>query len=332
MKPNFYWCNTNRTFSQKEWGDELYTEQLMREKSCAMAWGQFEHRSTMKKVRRGDLVLMFARGVGLIGIGKALGGRQVASFGKAQFIDRAKNKKERMDEWRIPVKWLAWEGKGQRPLSWKEFSQSKGTPFQPAFLWLNPKKWESAIQRALAHFELRNGDTLAHLPNREERQAPWSLNQGWERDPKKRKKLERTAEQQAKVYFKAKGYKFIKREGKPFDLHFRKGKQDLHVEVKGTASDGSRVIVTRGEREYWRKTSTDMKLFVLPNIKLNKALRVVSTGEPFTMSLKDEKLVDKRLKATHYELTVDTNDQEARAGRFCGDGSDFRISKSRDEE
>jgi hypothetical protein len=178
------------------------------------------------------------------------------------------------------------------------------------------------------------GGALASAESLGVEEGHWTESQGWERDPEKRKAREKAAVQAAKEKYEGDGYRLIegRRKKKPFDLHFRKDGRDLHIEVKGTESDGKKVIVTRGERKHWKKTEADMKLFVLPNIKLNNALKVVSHGEPFTMSLKDCKAVESRLEPTHYELTVDVNDQEARAARFIGDANDFRFTEVEGEQ
>jgi hypothetical protein len=94
--------------------------------------------------------------------------------------------------------------------------------------------------------------------------------QGFGGSPAERRAIENCAVAAARKHFEGKGFQFQKsfRTG-PYDLEFTKGKTILHVEVKGTRTDGKSVILTRGEVDYHRnRPKGSSGLFVLHSIKL----------------------------------------------------------------
>ncbi|MGW1958688.1 MrcB family domain-containing protein [Streptomyces sp. NPDC001935] len=77
----------------------------------------------------------------------------------------------------------------------------------------------------------------------------------------------------ATEHFKAQGWS-VKDVGatKSYDLHLRRGQEKLHVEVKGTISDGSQVILTRAEVERQREFAPNNALVVVHSIDLDRSL------------------------------------------------------------
>ncbi|WP_329187591.1 MrcB family domain-containing protein [Streptomyces sp. NBC_01428] len=65
---------------------------------------------------------------------------------------------------------------------------------------------------------------------------------------------------------------------KPYDLHLTRGDEKLHVEVKGTTSDGSQVILTRAEVDWQRRFAPNNALVIVHSIELDR------TDEPVTAS------------------------------------------------
>ena len=64
-----FWCNTNRRGG-------VMLEQRMRSRCFAAAWtaadhpdGTFNYHDHMRRVRRGDLIFMYAKDRGVIGVG-----------------------------------------------------------------------------------------------------------------------------------------------------------------------------------------------------------------------------------------------------------------------
>ncbi|MEU0407214.1 DUF3883 domain-containing protein [Streptomyces griseorubiginosus] len=81
----------------------------------------------------------------------------------------------------------------------------------------------------------------------------------------------------ATEHFEAQGWT-VKDVGasQPYDLHLTRGDENLHVEVKGTASDGSQIILTRAEVEWQRKFAPANALVIVHFIELDR------TAEPVT--------------------------------------------------
>ena len=77
--------------------------------------------------------------------------------------------------------------------------------------------------------------------------------------PEHRKKVEKAAEEAVKRHYLAKGFSHdddhdnVTKKNLGFDLIFRKGRTEHHVEVKGTSGDLPRFFMTRNENTY-RKT------------------------------------------------------------------------------
>ncbi|MGW2610821.1 MrcB family domain-containing protein [Streptomyces mirabilis] len=72
-------------------------------------------------------------------------------------------------------------------------------------------------------------------------------------------------------YFKGQGWS-VKDVGatKSYDLHLSRGQEKLHVEVKGTTSNGSQVILTRAEVERQREFAPNNALVVVHSIDLDR--------------------------------------------------------------
>jgi hypothetical protein len=55
----------------------------------------------------------------------------------------------------------------------------------------------------------------------------------------------------------------------PFDLHARDGTREVFIEVKGTQTAGSSILLTQGEVEFARLHKSRMVLFVLHSIQVD---------------------------------------------------------------
>lgn len=80
--------------------------------------------------------------------------------------------------------------------------------------------------------------------------------------------IERHAVEVAMRFF-AKNWPDIREVGRPYDLDCRKGDQILHVEVKGTTSEGVKVGLTRNEVRHARVFHGRVALFVQAGIILS---------------------------------------------------------------
>jgi len=95
----FFVCNTDRRYG----GHDL--ERDMHSHGCATAWETFKFQSHIEQVEPGDAIFMFAKGIGIIGIGRAKTRCETLKPGARNRI-----RKTETHEWRVPVDWLDWRG------------------------------------------------------------------------------------------------------------------------------------------------------------------------------------------------------------------------------
>ncbi|MFK0172421.1 MrcB family domain-containing protein [Streptomyces sp. NPDC090306] len=84
----------------------------------------------------------------------------------------------------------------------------------------------------------------------------------------------------ATEHFEAEGWS-VKDVGatKSYDLHLTRGEERLHMEVKGTTSDGGQVILTRAEVESQREFAPANALVIVHSIALDRSVKpVTATG------------------------------------------------------
>lgn len=103
---------------------------------------------------------------------------------------------------------------------------------------------------------------LARLPRGE--------GQGFHPDPAVRRAVEAYAMRRAQEYFVGTGWSVedVSR-SRPYDLHCHRRGEELKVEVKGTTSAGSVVILTRAEVEHARANANRCALFIVGGIVAN---------------------------------------------------------------
>ena len=102
----FFLCNTDRKHRERTPTGRFLLEDEMRRRHFAAAWEDYRYPSHMERVKRGDAIFMFAKDVGIVGIGRASGEYEVLQKGNRDRI----NKWWDTPEWRVPVDddWLAW--------------------------------------------------------------------------------------------------------------------------------------------------------------------------------------------------------------------------------
>jgi hypothetical protein len=93
----FFVCNTNRRWS-------LEDEKRMHDRGYAAAWERFNFPCHMGKVEPGHTIFMYAKGVGIIGIGRAKGRCEILEPGNPDRVTPGKT-----NEWRVPTAWLSWK-------------------------------------------------------------------------------------------------------------------------------------------------------------------------------------------------------------------------------
>jgi hypothetical protein len=90
-------CNTNRRF-------DTALEPAMKQRFYAAAWERFDFPDHMERVKKNDIILMFAKDVGIVGIGNANGEYEKLIPGDPDRISKDGD----TPEWRIPVDWIVW--------------------------------------------------------------------------------------------------------------------------------------------------------------------------------------------------------------------------------
>lgn len=110
--------------------------------------------------------------------------------------------------------------------------------------------------------------------------------QGFVLDGRLRKAIEERAMAAATRYFESLGYAVTDHSvGHPYDLLCQRHREVLYVEVKGTQTDGSGVILTPGELAFARGQRGQMGLFVLHSI------RAAEGGSGYTLSGGEERVI-----------------------------------------
>lgn len=137
----FFVCNTDRRHGVRDSNGKYVLEQKMYSRGYATAWETFKFPSHMKQVQPGDVIFMFAKDVGIIGIGRA---RSTYEFLKEGHPDRIENfTDDNSPEWRVPVDWFDWR------------ADKNAYPYksQNATFWnVTDKKYSDLIKGIRKHF------------------------------------------------------------------------------------------------------------------------------------------------------------------------------------
>jgi hypothetical protein len=96
-----------------------------------------------------------------------------------------------------------------------------------------------------------------------------SKGQGFARTPQERRALEKHAMAAAKKHFQAVGFEVEDVSARrPYDLVCRRGSREIHIEVKGTTTDGDTIILTNNEVRHASDPRNSCALFVLHSVTL----------------------------------------------------------------
>jgi hypothetical protein len=94
--------------------------------------------------------------------------------------------------------------------------------------------------------------------------------QGFNVDPRVRRKIECYAVRLAREHYEQRGYT-VTEKGKPYDLLCAQGAKHLYVEVKGTQTGGSEILLTNGEVMFAEEHEDEMELFVVSDIDIHRS-------------------------------------------------------------
>lgn len=110
----FFVCNTDRREGTRTATGGFLLEEEMHNRGYAAAWEDFKYPSHMELVEPGNAIFMFAKAVGIIGIGIATASCETLTSsqpGRLTYVHTS-------IEWRVPTHWLAWtDANGAYP--WK---------------------------------------------------------------------------------------------------------------------------------------------------------------------------------------------------------------------
>ena len=102
----FFVCNTDRRHREYTATGGYLLEEEMYSRGYAIAWESFKFPGHMEQVQSGDAIFMFAKAVGIIGVGRAKANCETLQPGDPH---RVYNGRYEADvEWRVPVHWLDW--------------------------------------------------------------------------------------------------------------------------------------------------------------------------------------------------------------------------------
>jgi len=96
--------------------------------------------------------------------------------------------------------------------------------------------------------------------------------QGFIVDPRSRRAIETYAMRLARGHYEHQGYA-VEEVGKPYDLRCSATAKTLYVEVKGTQTSGSEILLTNNEVMFAEDHEGEMELFVVSNVE------VIHTGD-----------------------------------------------------
>ena len=101
---------------------------------------------------------------------------------------------------------------------------------------------------------------------------------GFQADSAVRQAVEEYAMQRAEAHFVGL-FESVKRKGKPYDLLCAKGASVLYVEVKGTQTEGTEILLTPNEVRFANEHRGEMALFLVYNVCVSReADKIVTSG------------------------------------------------------
>lgn len=191
-------------------------------------------------------------------------------------LSHFEEKKQRVANYRCQLRIL---GSEPVPVSWlhsRRWARSPEDALRGA-----PKSWTTWVQGSNpASVELVAD--AAELPRVAETSRAGG--QGFSSDSRIRMAIEDEAMKRAKAYFRDEGFTDIVDVSRheSFDLHVRDGEREFFVEVKGTQTAGSRILLTSKEVEFARCHKSRMALYVFHSmrVRLVNGTVIVEGGRP----------------------------------------------------
>jgi len=104
---HFFVCNSNRRDGERTDTGGFKLEQEMFNRGVAAVWEAFKFPKHIEQVESNDAIFMYAKAVGIVGVGMATGRAERLNPGDRRRI----NNSNTLDdfEWQVPVHWLDWK-------------------------------------------------------------------------------------------------------------------------------------------------------------------------------------------------------------------------------
>lgn len=134
----FFVCNTDRKDGERSPGGGFQREDMMAARGLAAAWEDFRFPRHMSQVESGHAIFAYAKGAGIIGVGRAKG-----SCEQLQPRDPRRLHPGNSLEWRVPVDWL----------NWREENDACPWPSNRCTFWeVSDDKYAEARETVRRHF------------------------------------------------------------------------------------------------------------------------------------------------------------------------------------
>lgn len=173
---------------------------------------------------------------------------------------------------------------------------------------LKPKDKENSwIYKAIEYVNNYSGPSIGtfedEVSEEIENSAFGGSGQGFQSNIEIKKLIEDYAMQRCRKYFEKQGFKLEDVSLlKPYDYKGIKDGKEYFIEVKGTQTDGSKIILTKNEVEMSKKRGKDMVLFLVHSIELNR--KTIKKGSGEVVKISPWKLDESRLTAVSYTYST----------------------------
>ena len=236
------------------------------------------------RLKINDICLMYHNGLGIVGVGRV----RKAWDRKPHRTDKLVYTTSDFPEYRIGIDWYI--DCRDNPVDFAH------VPSRFLTRIVKHKKAAIALLRRLDSVETKIVETAEQIRG---------VAQGLAVSPAVRKAIEDYAMKAATAHFKKKGYMVLDvSKHESYDLHCKRHKEVLRVEVKGSQTTGDEIWLTPGEVRLARKESPHTALFVLHSVTVleNDGTPEVSGGK--SRVLQPWNPIDSMLKPRAYSCTL----------------------------
>jgi hypothetical protein len=173
---------------------------------------------------------------------------------------------------------------------------------------IKPKdKHNSWIYKAIEYVNSYEGPSIRtfedEVSEELENSAFGSSGQGFQSNIELKKLVEKYSMNKCKKHFSSKGYKIEDVSlTKPYDFVATKDGKEYFIEVKGTQTDGSKIILTKNEVEMSKNKATKMILYLVHSIEMNR--KSIKKGSGQVVIIDPWKIDESKLTAVSYTYNM----------------------------